>query len=174
MRAPARREQAGRRLDLSKTLVSLDDVPLIDDWLPEFDVNERHDAAVPLEPERALDVALSSPVAPDRTVAALLRARGMPARGQTLEEFFRANDFSHLGRTSTEWAAALDGPSVKIAIDFRAEPIPGGSRLTTETRVKATNEQALRRFRLYWLVTGPFSALIRRRWLKAIQKAARA
>ena len=31
---------------------------LLDDWLPEFDVVERHDVAVPLPPERALDVAL--------------------------------------------------------------------------------------------------------------------
>ena len=30
----------------------------IDDWLPEFDVVERHDVAVPLGPERALELAL--------------------------------------------------------------------------------------------------------------------
>ena len=148
-------------------------MPLIDDWLPEFDIVERHDAAVPLEPERALEVALSSPVAPDRIVAALLMARGMQARGQTIEEFFRANDFRHLGRTSTEWAAALEHSGVKIAIDFRAEPIPGGSRLRTETRVKATHQRARRRFRLYWLVIGPFSALIRRRWLAAVTASAK-
>lgn len=138
---------------------------LLDEWLPEYDVVERHDVAVPLPPERALEVALTSPAAPDRTVAALLRARGMPARGQTIEELFRRNDFRHLGRTTTEWAAALDRSGLKIAIDFRAEPIPGGSRLRTETRVQATSERARRRFRVYWLAIGPFSALIRRRWL---------
>jgi len=148
-------------------------VPLIDDWLPEFDVVERHDAAVPVPPERAIELALASPVAPDRFVAALLRARRMPARGQTLEEFFRANDFRKLGRSSTEFAAVLERAGVKIAIDFRAEPIPGGSRLSTETRVRAADERARQRFRLYWLAIGPFSALIRRRWLKAIQEAAR-
>ena len=173
MRAPPRREQPRLRLDLSKTLVSLDDVALIDDWLPEFDVVERHDAAVPLPPERALEVALASPVAPDRIVAALFRARGMPARGRTLEEFFRSHGFHHLGRTPTEWAAALERPSVQIAIDFRAEPIPGGSRLSTETRVRAANERARRRFRLYWLAIGPFSALIRRRWLAAVIASAK-
>ena len=148
-------------------------MPLIDDWLPEFDVVERHDAAVPVRPERALELVLASPAAPDRTVAALLRARGMSAGGQTLEEFFRGNDFRELGRTPTEWAAALERSGLKIAIDFRAEPIPGGSRLSTETRVKATNERARRRFRVYWLAIGPFSALIRGRWLAAATASAK-
>ena len=91
----------------------------------------------------------------------------MPARGQTIEELFGGGEFRQLGRRPTEWAAALERSGLRIAIDFRAEPIPGGSRLSTETRVKATNEQARRRFRLYWLAIGPFSALIRRRWLAA-------
>ena len=146
---------------------------LLDEWLPEYEVVERHDVAVPLPPERALEVALATPAAPDRTVAALLRARGMPARGRTIEELFRGNEFRHLGRTTTEWAAALDRPGLKIAIDFRAEPIPGGSRLRTETRVQTTTERARRRFRAYWLAIGPFSALIRRRWLASAMASAK-
>ena len=146
---------------------------LLDDWLPEYDVVEEHDAAVPAAPERALELALGSPAAPDRIVAALLAARGMPARGRTIEQFFGGGEFRQLGRAPTEWAAALERSGLKIAIDFRAEPIPGGSRLSTETRVKAMNEQARRRFRLYWLAIGPFSALIRRRWLAAATAAAK-
>lgn len=148
-------------------------MPLIDDWLPEYDVVERHDAAVPAPPEKVLELALGSPVAPDRIVAALLRARGMPARGRTIGEYLGALEFRQLGRTPTEWAAALERSGLKIAIDFRAEPIPGGSRLRTETRVKATTERARRRFRLYWLAIGPFSALIRRRWLAAATASAK-
>jgi hypothetical protein len=198
MRAPERRERAGRRPHLSKTLVSLDDVPLIEDWLPEFDVGERHDVALPVEPERALELALAAPAVPDRIVGALVAARGMVARQEPLERFFLAHRFVVLGRTQTEWVAGAVGAvwkshgglvpladadawrasavpgTIKAAVDLRAERIPGGSRLTTETRVKAIDEQALRRFRLYWLVVGPFSALIRRRWLTAIQEAARA
>ena len=60
MRAPARRERAGRRLDPSKTLVCLNDVPSS----PELDVGERHDVAVPLEPDRALEFAFALPAAP--------------------------------------------------------------------------------------------------------------
>ena len=44
---------------------------LIDDWLPEFEVGKRYDAAVAAAPERALDLVLAAPVAPDRGVGAL-------------------------------------------------------------------------------------------------------
>jgi len=148
-------------------------VSLIDDWLPEFEVARRYDAAVAADPERAVDLVLDVPVAPDRVVGSLLALRGLPARGRTVEEFLRALDFEHLGRTPTEWAAAHEGRRLRIAIAFEAEPIPGGSRLTTETRVGALDEGARRRFRLYWLAIGEFSGLIRRRWLLAAQEAAR-
>ena len=147
---------------------------LIDDWLPEFEVVKRYDAAVAAAPERAVDLILAAPAAPDRMVGSLLALRGLPANGRTVEEYLRALDFEHLGRTTNEWAAAHDGRRLKIAIAFEAEPIPGGSRLATETRVKALDEGTRRRFRLYWLAIGEFSGLIRRRWLRAAQEAARA
>jgi hypothetical protein len=121
----------------------------------------------------------------------------MVARDQTIEGFFAAHRFVVLDRSPTEWvagavggvwrprgglvrlddaeawrAAAVPG-TIKGAVDFRAEPIPGGSRLTTETRVKAVDDRARRAFRLYWLAVGPFSALIRRRWLAAVMASAK-
>ena len=147
---------------------------LIDDWLPEFEIGKRYDAAVAADPERAVDLVLAAPVAPDRLVGSLLALRGMPARGRTVEEFLRSLQFEHLGRTPSEWAAAHDGARLKIAISFEAEPIPGGSRLATETRVSAVDDRTRRRFRLYWLAIGELSGLIRRRWLRAAQEAARA
>jgi hypothetical protein len=149
-------------------------VSLIDDWLPEFDVGKRYDAAVAASPERAVDLVLAAPVAPDPVVGALLALRGLPARGRAVEDYLRALEFDHLGRTPTEWAAAYDGERLKIAVAFESEPIPGGSRLATETRVRALDDRTRRRFRLYWLAIGPFSGLIRRRWLRAVQEAARA
>jgi hypothetical protein len=166
-------------------------VPLIDDWLPDFDVGERHDVAVPLDPDRALELTLALPAAPDRIVRALISARGMTARDETIERFFAAHRFVVLDRSPTEWVAGAVGAvwrprgglvrlddsqawraanvpgMIKGAVDFRAEAIPGGSRLTTETRVRAMDDRARRAFRLYWLAIGPFSALIRRRWLAA-------
>ena len=117
---------------------------LIDDWLPEFDVGKRYDAAVAASPERAVDFVLAAPVAPDPFVGALLAVRGLPARGRAVEDYLRALEFDHLGRTPTEWAAAHDGERLKIAVAFEDEPIPGGSRLATETRVRALDDRARR------------------------------
>ncbi len=61
----------------------------------------------------------------------------------------------------------------KAALNFRLEDLGGGwTSLTTETRVFATDAASLRRFRAYWRVIYPGSALIRRMWLQAIKKRA--
>ena len=46
------------------------------------------------------------------------------------------------------------------------------SLLTTETRVLCADDAALRSFRRYWSVVGPFSGLIRRHMLRSIRRAA--
>ena len=169
----------------------------IDDWLPRFDVHERHEVDLPIPSEQALELVLSLPAASGPTVRLLFGARGMTARDESLERFFLAHQFTVLSRSPTEFVAGAAGAvwrprgglvrlddaeawratnipgTIKGAVDFRAERIPGGSRLTTETRVKAVDDRARRAFRFYWLAIGPFSALIRRRWLWAIRETAR-
>jgi hypothetical protein len=49
---------------------------------------------------------------------------------------------------------------------------PGRSLVSTETRVFATSPSARRRFAAYWRVIYPGSALIRRMWLRAIERRA--
>lgn len=51
---------------------------------------------------------------------------------------------------------------------------PGGSIVSTETRVFANSLPARRRFAAYWRVIYPGSALIRRMWLRAIERRAMA
>ncbi len=148
-------------------------MPLLDQHVPDYEVWERHQVALPVSPERALQVALASPAAPDRIVRTLLRLRGLGEPTGSLEEFATSPPFRELGRTETEFVAGILSPRLRIAFDLRAEPRPDGSLLTTETRVHALTPRARRLFRLYWLVVGPFSALIRRRWLKAIAAHAR-
>ena len=83
------------------------------------------------------------------------------------------------GAAGRPWRRAGDlhgfeeaGPgSVRMAIDFRAEATPTGCRLTTETRVRAVDQEALRLFRRYWRVIGPFSSFVRRRWLAAVRRS---
>jgi hypothetical protein len=148
-------------------------LPLLDQHVPVYHVWERHSVALPVLPEQALEAALGSPAAPDWIVRSLMRVRGMGVPGGTIEDFATTSPFAELGRTETEFVAGLTPHGLTIAFDFRAEPHPGGSLLTTETRVHARTTRARRGFRLYWLVVGPFSALIRRRWLKAIAARSR-
>jgi len=161
-------------------------MPGIDNWLPSFHIGERHETTVALPPELVLQQALAAPAAPDRLVRLLFLLRGLKPDG-SIEQFMAANGFMVLERTATTYVVGLVAPGrrvpvpdpaawrataeprmVKIAADFRVEPAPGGSRLITETRVAATDRPALIGFRLYWLIVGPFSKLIRRRWLRAV------
>ena len=48
----------------------------------------------------------------------------------------------------------------------------GGSTISTETRIYANSEAALRRFAIYWRVIHPGSDIIRRMWLRAIKQRA--
>jgi hypothetical protein len=158
------------------------------EWLPRFDVRERHQRVVPLDPERALAVARATPVCPDRLVRVLFRLRSFGSPTESIGEYFAHHGFLVLQETPTVFVFGMAlrrgqprraadvaswrawGPTgIQIAADFEAVPVDDGhSRLTTETRVRALDRRSRLAFRIYWLVIGPFSALIRRRWLRAI------
>jgi hypothetical protein len=164
-------------------------MPAIDAVLPEFDVGERHERRLSAPPDRALAAALATPLAGDPIVRALFRLRGIRASG-TFEDGLPFVGFEVLERAPTEIVFGMSGTpwrakgssarfaeakpgSVRMAMDFRAEPLPGGgSLLVTETRVAAVDEHARRAFLRYWRLVGPFSRLIRRRWLEAIARGA--
>jgi len=62
---------------------------------------------------------------------------------------------------------------VLAAMNFVVRPEgSGGSFLSTETRVFASSPSVRRRFAAYWRVIYPGSALIRRMWLRAIERRA--
>lgn len=152
----------------------------IDEVLPHYDVHEVHSARLRLPPAQAIAAALAAPVAGDVLVRSLFRLRGLNAHGTLaeafaklgFEELVRRDDAIVFGGAGAPWrpttsmrrfADAQPG-YVRLAIDFRAD----GELLTTETRIAAVDEQARRAFRRYWRVVGPFSAVVRRRWLVAI------
>ena len=69
-----------------------------------------------------------------------------------------------------EHFSSFDEPGyAKVAFNFRLED----GELSTETRIAGTDAHARRRFGLYWLLIRPGSGLIRREWLRAIEKRAR-
>jgi len=169
----------------------------IEDWIAQPPLAaERHERPIAATPERAVELALEMPVGTDPIVGALLRLRGMRSAGGSSETFMESNGFVVLKREPREvvlgtagtaelfpkvrlrdaadWRQWARANSLKAAMTWRAEPSGDGSLLITETQVEAIDESARRRFRIYWLVVGPFSALIRRRWLAQIAKAAEA
>jgi hypothetical protein len=148
----------------------------IDDVLPRYDVHELHSVAA----ARSLDDVLATPVAGDPFVRVLFRLRGLPTNG-TIADLFGRMRFQELARTENEVVLGAAGTpwrpgggirsfadaqpgTVRVAVNFLVE----GPRLSTETRVEALDDDARRAFLRYWRFVGPFSALIRRRWLKQI------
>jgi hypothetical protein len=139
-------------------------VPLIDEVLPHYDVHEVHSIAC----GRTLDEALATPLAADPVVRVLFRLRGLRTDG-TIADLFARMRFDEVAREENEVVFAGSGTPwrggrVSFAMNFRRE----GGDLSTETRVQAVDDDARRVFLRYWRVIGPFSALIRRRWLKQI------
>jgi hypothetical protein len=63
---------------------------------------------------------------------------------------------------------------VKVVMDFRLTPVRGGTELSSETRVLATDPATRRRFALYWLLVQPGSTAIRWEVLTAVQLKAEA
>jgi len=63
---------------------------------------------------------------------------------------------------------------VKIVWTLRVDPIDGGDRclFSTETRAVATDEEAARKFRVYWALASPGISLIRRVGLPTLKATA--
>ncbi|MCU0762120.1 MAG: hypothetical protein MUF76_03825 [Hydrogenophaga sp.] len=59
----------------------------------------------------------------------------------------------------------------KLVLNVCVEPVAGGCRLVTHTRVYCPSETLRRRFAPYWTLIRPVSGLIRRRLLKAVARA---
>jgi hypothetical protein len=119
----------------------------------------------------------------DRPVLDGLRsigARPLSARPDRLEYGLIAQPWRLTGGERVEWDgaerfAAFEEPGfVKVQVDFWAESMPGGSRLHTATRIRATDPHSRRRFKRYWRIVGVGSGLIRREWLRAARRRASA
>ena len=57
---------------------------------------------------------------------------------------------------------------VRIAMEFRLTPAVGGTHLSSETRVAATDPATRKQFNRYWCVVGPGSSAIRWEVLTAV------
>jgi|SRR5262245_2395426 len=162
----------------------------LDEFLPDYDVRERHERRMPAPPELAVQAALGIPIAPDGIVRTLFRLRGLHGggsvhgamRGLGFGELVKEPDCIVVGAAGRPWTprggvVSFDkaGPGqVRMALEIAATPLgEDESLLVTETRVEAMDPKSRRAFRRYWLAVGPFSALVRRRWLIATEHALR-
>jgi len=162
----------------------------LDEFLPEYDVRERHERSVQGTPALAVAAALGIPVAPDGLVRTLFRLRGLPGGGSVsgalralgFKPLVEEPDCIVLGAAGRPWSPRSPlvpfekaGPGqIRMLFDIAAVPTgEGSSTLATETRIAAVDARARRAFRAYWLAVGPFSGLVRRRWLAAAERALR-
>ncbi|MGH2585511.1 MAG: DUF6463 family protein [Dehalococcoidia bacterium] len=92
----------------------------------------------------------------------------------TIDQFWKLRGGAPFHTDNAAEFAAFAVPGyAKAAVTFHLRPVPGGTLLTTETRVLATDPAARRAFRRYWRVIYPGSALIRWALLRAIGRKAR-
>jgi hypothetical protein len=61
---------------------------------------------------------------------------------------------------------------IKVGMEFRLEPTPGGTRFSTETRILATDPKTRRVFAPYWFLIRASSAAIRREVLRVVAREA--
>jgi hypothetical protein len=174
---------------------------LIDDFLPEFDVVERHRIRVRASAERAYEAVRALDLGRSPVVMALFAVRGLLRMGRRPGSF-RLEDAGRLGfvvlgeepgveivlgavgrfwqlrggigRVEPEEFEAFAGPGfAKGALTLRVDPDgPDASMVHTETRVLCTDPESRKKFLRYWRVIGPFSGLIRREALRLIKKEA--
>lgn len=141
--------------------------------MPRYDVRQYHEALVAASPERALAVLLALPAAEDPIIAALFRVRGISGGELPLRAFIDRLGFHRIASTDRSFIGTWEVAGVRIGIAVWSEPHgTRTARLATETRVLSLSAAARVGFRLYWLLVGPFSALIRRRWLAAAKRLA--
>lgn len=169
---------------------------LIDQFLPAYDINSQYQIDVHASVERVYSAARNLNMNDSWMVRWLYRLRGLPKRALTLDGmvnwgFVLLADqpsqeivFGLIGRYWTP-SAQIQSVTAETFIEFNQPGfaktvgniglIPqddGIVRVTTETRVYCPDDTSRRFFRLYWLLIGPFSGIIRKEWLRLIKKEA--
>jgi hypothetical protein len=123
-------------------------------------------------PESILNAPEGMPILDVALRTTFVRLAEEPMRELVVGTTLRAPPGATEPRTPNEYRDVGPGFAV-AAMNFYIEPDnQGGSILTTETRVFAADPASRRRFARYWSVIYPGSALIRREWLRAVERGA--
>jgi CBS domain-containing protein len=122
-------------------------------------------------PESILNAGDSTPIIDVATRTSFVRLADDVPRELVLGTIVAAPPGMHRHATADDFRKPVAPGHALAAMNFLVRPTPsGGSIVSTETRVFANSDAARRRFAVYWRVIYPGSALIRRMWLRAIQR----
>ncbi len=171
---------------------------LIDRFLPRYDVSARYHVHVHAPVGSVYSAARFLDMRGSRTIRWLYRLRGLPADGLTLDGMLAWGFVLLADKPLQEIVFGLIGrfwtPSAQVQL-IKADTftaynrvgfakaagniafIPQGDgsvRVETETRVFCPDDTSRRCFRLYWLLIGPFSGIVRHQWLRIIKRKAEA
>jgi hypothetical protein len=170
----------------------------IDAFMPTWEVAARHDHWVDAAPAQVADALRTADLGRPWVVRLLMSLRSLPAAlGRPRSGRALASSFVVLADEPDEYLLGLQGrfwtptgglvpvephafaegplPGLAQAVwNFRVEPERGGTRLSTETRVRTGDAGSARSFRRYWRVVGPFSGLMRRHMLALVARRAEA
>lgn len=169
---------------------------LLDQFLPSYEVSAVYQIDIHAPIEKVYSAARHLDMSGSWIVRWLYRLRGLPAFGLTLDGMLKwgfvllADDpareivFGLIGRFWTP-SAQIQAVTADTFVDFHQPGyakavgniafIPRDSgivHVTTETRVHCLDDVSRLNFRLYWLLVGPFSGIIRREWLRLIKQCA--
>jgi hypothetical protein len=167
-------------------------VTLLDRVLPAWEVRETHGIRIDAPAARILDAVREVTPADAPLLRALFAVRGLPAGSREpvwTQMLSRAGFVQLAEEPGCELVAGAIGrpwnlfERLRRDVDFASFDEPGYAKmalgfhavdglLTTETRVRLTDDEARRRFARYWRVVGPLSSLTRRSWLAAAKRRA--
>ena len=170
---------------------------LIDDFLSDYDFVETHAVSIHAGADEIYRAANEVDFSDSFIIRWLFRLRGLSSENVTLRSL-KTSRFEILGETLNRelvlgivgrfWTLKgelkeIDAESfkkfdvagyAKAVWNFSLRPDGDDTLLTTETRIKCTDDESRNSFRFYWTLIRPFSGLIRLEMLRVIKKRAEA
>lgn len=172
---------------------------LLEQALPVYDFHERHIRVIQASPDdvwRALTAVSLADLRCARPLVALRHlgqnagtgSKPLMTSGPLHLMETRAPGYALAGAIARPWKRRPEHRAPGTLAEFRMFTEPGwttyltdfelvrtsdgGTELSTETRGRSTSRDARRRFALYWLLIRPWSGLIRRELLAAVDRLA--
>jgi len=150
----------------------------LDEIMPRWQFDERHEIRIDAQPER-IYAAIRDVTPREIRLFQTLTAIRRFGRGGRESILNAPSDESVIAvATRTGFRLMADDAPCELVVGARVAPqalavmnfrVEDGGRVTTETRVFASTDDARRKFALYWRVICPGSGIIRRSWLEAIK-----